>query len=243
MKFYPIINSVLDLPEQVNLAVMKLSSSDIELEALELSFACPRLLEHLEELYCLATRSGHKLGLASLIDKTQLSSLKQIAEPWLQEAIEVFAPALDTEIIKTIQEDPWMSQYLNYIPGVYSQADVNALLRAGYAGNKFKIYPLNPTSSSDFFNSLQGPYPELRDYQAKGKKLATITSPRDFQKLRKKKQDWEFQPEQRSPQSVIDYIKVLVPNAQVIVSGLSGDKTQLQSLTGYDFVATRMNLL
>ncbi len=241
MKYYPIINSALDLRQQVNQAVVQLSSSDIELEALELSFACPGLLDDLKAIFADCKQIGIKVGLASLIDKTQLSSLKQIAEPWLQETIEVFAPALDTEIMKTIQEDPWMSQYLRYIPGVYCQADVNALLRAGYTSNKFKIYPLNPSSSSDFFNSLQGPYPELRDYQAKGKKLATITSPRDFQKLRKKKQDWEFQPEQRSPQSVIDYIKILVPNAQVIVSGLGGDKAQLQSLTGYDFVATRLS--
>ena len=240
MKYYPIINSVLDLRQQVTECLNQLELSQIA--ALELSFACPDLLEHLEELYGQVTKSGFKLGLASLIDKTQLYSLKQVASPWLQETIEVFAPALDADIIKTIQEDPWMSQYLHYIPGVYCQADVNALLRAGYTGSKFKIYPLNPSTASDFFNSLQGPYPELRDYQAQGKKLTTITSPRDYQKLRKKKQDWDFQPEQRSAQSVIDYIKILVPNAQVIVSGLGGDKTQLKSLTGYDFVATRMSV-
>lgn len=238
MKFYPIINSVLDLREKVAESLIQLELS--QLEALELSFACPELLVHLQDIYVDLSKRGIKLGLASLIDLNQLLALKAIAEPWLEETIEVFAPALDTEILKTIEQDIWMSQYLKYIPGVYSQADVNALLRAGYSEIKFKIYPLN---SRDFFNSLQGPYPELRDYKSQGRKLATITSPRDYQKLRKKKLDWDFQAEERSAQSVIDYIKILVPNAQVIVSGLGGDKTQLQSLTGYDFVATRMNLL
>lgn len=242
MKLYPIVNSQTDFKSQALELIGAIAVNPFNVERLELSFACPDLLDNLAEIYDYASQKRIKLGLASLIDLDQLFALKIIAEPWLQEVIEVFAPALDNVIMKTIQEDLWMSQYLKYIPGVFSEADVNALLKAGYSENKFKIYPLEPCDGAGFFKSMQGPYPELRDYKPKGKKTMIITSPRDYQKLRKKKHNWDFQVKQRSAQSIIDYIKILVPQSQVIISGLGGDLGIIKSLTGFDYLATRMSV-
>lgn len=251
MKFYPIINSSSDLPALAADYIKQLSVSDLDLEALELSFACPDLLEHLEKIYQEASSHKIKIGLASLIDLKQLKALKKIAKPWLDTRIEVFAPALDLNIYKTIAKDPWMSEWLDYIPGVYNEADVNALLRAGYTGTKFKIYPLAPRDSDDFFRSMTGPYPDLRgdnEVLTSQAKLApqddsvVIKSPRDYQRVCGKQNNYKFEPELRDPQSIIDYIKILVPRAKVIISGLGGNLQQIKSLTGYDFVATRMSV-
>ncbi len=277
MKLYPIINLNLDessfSPQDISgiydfLITTVASFADREaLAALEFSLACPQLYINLPNIIAKLKEANIPLALASLISVDQVLDLKSTLEGILLEPIEIFSPAFDEDIAKLIEADAFMKRYLNYIPGVYNEVDVDEVLQLSPNISKLKIYPMDTRTPQALLEALQGPCPELRSakirsriitvsaeladkYQpyeklSKNPNIMVVTSPRDYQKLRKDfmlrpSVKLVFKPLLRDPQELVNYIKAASPKTQVVIAGLGADLKRAKSLSGVEFIATRM---
>ncbi len=260
VKLYPIINLNF-LPE--NLSARKFSQlywsiidaidnwtcrdDHIDLiEAIEFSLASPYIFENLFDIKTKLWEGDLDLALASLISIDQLLEIKKHLSYFIDERIEVFAPAFDEQIAELIEQDQWMNQYIDYIPAVYSKDDVDEIFDLCNKVPKLKVFPLNPSVGEDLLKALAAPYPELRDYQVNDGEELLISSPRDYQKLRKSfllnpsSRKLIFKPQQREVQELIEHIKWCNPKTKIVLSGINDDLASAKSVKRVEFVATRM---
>ncbi len=276
MKLYPIINlnldensfSVQDISGIYDFLISAIAGSEdrSSLEAIEFSLACPQLYQNLLNIHTKLSEAKLPLAIASLISIDQVLELKACLEGALVAPMEIFAPAFDEDIAKTIQADAFMKQYFNYIPGVYSEIDLDEVLQFSNI-SKLKIYPMDVRTPQALLEALQGPYPELRSAKFRARvitvtaeleekynpyknietnpNLMVVTSPRDYQKIRKDfmlrpTMKLIFKPFLRDPQELVNYAKAANPEVQVIIAGLGADLKRAKSLGGVEFIATRM---
>jgi hypothetical protein len=278
VKLYPIINlnldensfSVQDISGIYDFLINAISKSEDKdsLEAVEFSLACPQLYTNLPNIIAKLKEANIPLALASLISVDQVLDLKSTLEGILIEPIEIFSPAFDDDIVKLIQSDSFMKQYFNYIPGVYSESDIDEVLKLTETSmRKIKIYPMDIGTPQALLEALQGPYPELRSAKLRSRiitvteelagkyqpyekistnpNLAIVTSPRDYQKIRKNfmlksSMKLVFKPQVRDPQDLVNYIQASHPKTQIVIAGLGTDLKRAKSLKGAEFIATRM---
>lgn len=275
VRLYPIINLNLDessfSPEDISGIYEFLIHSVLEsshrdsLAALEFSLACPQLNLNLAKIYRKLSEAKLPLAVASLISVDQVYELKAALEGVLAEPIEIFSPAFDDDIAKLIQSDAFMKEYFHYIPGVYSEADVDEVLQ--FNTKRIKVYPMDIRSPQALLEALQGPYPELRSAKIRSRvitvteelleryrpydklpsnpNLVVVTCPRDYQRVRrdfmlKPSMKLVFKPLVRDAQDLVNYIKASSPDTSIIIAGLRGDLKRAQSLSGVEFIATRM---
>ncbi len=216
------------------------------IEAIEFSLASPYVFENLFDIKTKLWEGNLELALASLISIDQLLEIKKHSY-FIDEPIEVFAPAFDEQIAEMIDQDEWMNDYIDYIPAVYSASDVDEIFEFYHKVPKLKVFPMNPNTGDDLQRALEAPYPELRNYKAvQGGKELIITSPRDYQKIRKEfllnpiSKKLVFQPEQRNVQELVEHIKWSNPRTKIVLSGIDDDLVSVKSVKRIEFIATRM---
>ena len=243
------------------------SADTSSLAALEFSLACPQLNINLLKIYSKLSAAKLPLAIASLVSVDQTLELKAALAGALTEPMEIFSPAFDDDIAKLIQTDSFMKQYFHYIPGVYSEIDAKEVLETYGNPAKVKVYPMEIRTPQALLEALQGPYPELRSAKLRSRvitvteellekyhpydklsnnpNLIVITSPRDYQKIRKDfmlkpSMKLVFKPLVRDLQDLVNHIKASSPGTSIVIAGLGGDLTKARSLSGVGFIATRM---
>ncbi len=259
MKLYPIIN--------LNFLEAKLSAQEFSklywfivdaiddwtcrdsnidyIEAIEFSLASPYIFENLFNIKTKLWEGNLELALASLISIDQLLEIKKLSY-FIDEPIAVFAPAFDKQIAEMIEQDGWMNEYIDYIPAVYSVSDVDEIFEYYHKVPTLKVFPMNSSNGEDLLRALEAPYPELHNYKAAQGKELIITSPRDYQKIRKEfllnpaSKKLIFKPEQRNVQELVEHIKWSNPKTKIVLSGINDDLVSVKSVKRVEFIATRM---
>lgn len=240
-------------------------------DTLEFSLHNPYLFENLFDLHMTLEMSDMDMAFGSLVNRDQVIELERhlpsiIANQNI-DPYKVFAPCYDEEILKLLAMNPVLSRFIEYIPGVYCQEDLDELPFASNEIKTLKIFPLEVEKPKDFLKLLQGPYPELRSeallrrvialdeelasqydvYSKYGKNpdVVLITSPRDYHKIRhefmlKQSMKLLLKPKQVDTQALVEAVKRDFPRVELVLAGIAGDMAKARKLKRVNALATKM---
>lgn len=284
MKLYPIISFNLDNSPYRAEDLSKLYRDLIEhlyawtcqedridyVNTIEFSLHNPGLIENLFAIHIELEMNSLDLAFGSLVSLDQVLMLQQNIRTIVPNQdinpYKVFAPAFDPEIYKMIYSHE-TGRFIDYIPGIACEDDLDELPFAANELNTIKIFPVSAKSPKSFLKLLQGPYPELRSekfgsrvialsdemaseydvyskYQ-KNKDVVLVSTPREYQKIRnefmlKPNMKLLLKPKEVDIQALIEEAKQDFPRAEVVLAGLGGDLDNVKNYKRVNAIATKM---
>lgn len=119
------------------------------------------------------------------INSTEIA-IKLLAKLDPKQNYKFFAPAYDDEVASLLKDYP----NIEYIPGIFLEEEYDEVSHY----SSVKIFPYQVNDVKDMIDTLSAPYPEFREKRYRDKVLLdasnphtyVISSPRDYQKIRKK---------------------------------------------------------